>query len=75
MGTARGDRRPRRRDRPERARKACKALTGAADDPQDGTAGERLLADLREIFGDAGAGFLCPATIIDRLAGLAGCWA
>jgi hypothetical protein len=57
-------------DWPERARKACQALTGAADDPQDGTAGERLLADLRDIFGNAGAGFLYSATIIDRLAAI-----
>jgi hypothetical protein len=57
-------------DWPGRARKACKALTGAADDPQDGTVGERLLADLRDIFGNAGAGFLYSATIIDRLAAI-----
>lgn len=53
-------------DWPERARQACKATTGAAEDPRDGTAGERLLADLQAIFGDAT--FLCSATIARRLA-------
>lgn len=53
-------------DWPDRARKACRALAGAAEDPEDGTIGERLLADLRPVFGTAG--FLYSATIIDRLA-------
>jgi hypothetical protein len=55
-------------DWPERARAACKALTAAADDPEGGTAGERLLADLRDVFGKEG--FLYTATIIDRLVAL-----
>ncbi len=52
-------------DWPDRARNACKLMTGAADNPEDGTAGERLLSDLRRIFG--AAAFLYTATIIERL--------
>ena len=52
-------------DWPERARRACKALTAGIDDPDDGTAGERLLADLRDIFGDAHC--LYTVTMLDRL--------
>ncbi|WP_395105268.1 DUF3631 domain-containing protein [Actinomadura sp. SCN-SB] len=40
-------------DWPDRARKACKTLTGQAE--EDTSAGVRLLADLREVFGDAEA--------------------
>lgn len=41
-------------DWPAMARRACKALlSGAADDSQ--TVGTRLLADIREVFGDADA--------------------
>jgi hypothetical protein len=49
---------------PERARKACQAL---ADDtlPDPGTAGERLLADLYDVWG--GADQLHTTTIIERL--------
>jgi hypothetical protein len=43
-------------------------MTGAADAAEDGTAGERLLADLRRKFGNAG--FLYTATIIDRLSAI-----
>ena len=53
-------------DWPERARQACKVITGAAEDPRDGTAGERLLADMQAIFG--AATFLYSATIARRLA-------
>ena len=55
-------------DWPDRARKACQELTGAASDAEDGTAGERLLADLRGVFG--AAGFLYSATIAERLAAI-----
>jgi hypothetical protein len=55
-------------DWPDRARKACQVLTGADGDPQDGTAGERLLADLRDIFTKTRAGFLYSATITAQLA-------
>lgn len=55
-------------DWPDRARKACQELTGAAGDAEDGTAGERLLADLRGVFGSAG--FLYSATIAERLAAI-----
>ncbi|MFI0354488.1 DUF3631 domain-containing protein [Actinomadura sp. 9N407] len=48
---------------PDRARKACRVLTSAAD--EDTTVGVRLLADLREVFGDADA--LHGATILDAL--------
>ncbi|HEY5360302.1 MAG TPA: DUF3631 domain-containing protein [Streptosporangiaceae bacterium] len=54
-------------DWPDRARKACQALAGLSDnDPRDGTAGERLLADMRAIFG--AATFLYGVTIAERLA-------
>jgi hypothetical protein len=52
-------------DWPERARKACEVLAGE-DDSRDGTAGERLLADLQDIF--ANAAFLYSATITTALA-------
>ncbi|MFG1855010.1 DUF3631 domain-containing protein [Actinomadura geliboluensis] len=48
---------------PDRARTACRVLTNAAD--EDTTVGVRLLADLREVFGDAEA--LHGATILDAL--------
>jgi hypothetical protein len=53
-------------DWPDRARKACQALGGSTADPRDGTAGERLLADLRSVFGSAT--FLYSATITSQLA-------
>lgn len=40
-------------DWPDRARKACQAHTDAATGLDDGTAGERLLADLYDLWGDA----------------------
>jgi hypothetical protein len=40
-------------DWPKRARQACKVLTDAAE--EDTTIGERLLADLRDVFGDTEA--------------------
>jgi Protein of unknown function (DUF3631) len=52
-------------DWPARARKACQALTGAVDNPDDTDGGERLLADLRMIWRDEHC--LYTATIIDRL--------
>jgi Protein of unknown function (DUF3631) len=55
-------------DWPERARQACKVITGDAEDPRDATAGERLLADLLAIFGDAT--FLYSASIAERLAAI-----
>ncbi|UUO03629.1 DUF3631 domain-containing protein [Mycolicibacterium novocastrense] len=49
---------------PERARAACTAMTGgAADDPD--SAGERLLADLYELWGDEPA--VSTADLLDRL--------
>lgn len=51
-------------DWPARARKACVAMTGARD-ADDGTIGERLLADLYAIWGKAD--YLFTTTIIDRL--------
>ncbi|SFO14646.1 Protein of unknown function [Actinomadura madurae] len=48
---------------PERARTACRVLTNAAE--EDTTLGVRLLADLREVFGDAEA--LHGATILEAL--------
>lgn len=51
-------------DWPERARAACRALTGTAA-PEDGTNGERLLADLRTVF--EGTHFLYLGSIVDRL--------
>ncbi|GLZ13671.1 hypothetical protein Acsp04_39060 [Actinomadura sp. NBRC 104425] len=50
-------------DWPERARKACKTLTGQAE--EDTSVGVRLLADLREVFGDAEA--LHVGTILNAL--------
>jgi hypothetical protein len=50
---------------PDRARSACRAIVGDADDDEPHTAGERLLPDLRTIFGDAG--FLYTTTIIKGL--------
>jgi hypothetical protein len=52
-------------DWPERARHACQVLAGE-DDSRDATAGERLLADLQDIF--ARASFLYSATITAELA-------
>jgi hypothetical protein len=52
---------------PGLARDACRALTAAAGDAE-GSFGERLLADLRVVFGAAPA--LWTATIIERLAQL-----
>lgn len=52
-------------DWPGRARKACQALAGE-EDSRDGTAGERLLADLQTIFG--AASFLYSATLTAALA-------
>jgi hypothetical protein len=52
-------------DWPARARTACKALTAGLDDPDDGTAGERLLADLYTVWGDAS--HAPTATLRDRL--------
>jgi len=55
-------------DWPDRARKACQELTGAASEAEDGSAGERLLADLQGVFGPAG--FLYSDTISERLAAI-----
>ena len=55
-------------DWPERARQACKVMTAQAEDDADGTAGERLLTDLRIVFGEAQA--LWTVTIIEQLAKL-----
>jgi hypothetical protein len=52
---------------PELARTACKKMTAAAADAE-GSFAERLLADLRVVFGDAPT--LWTATIIERLAAL-----
>jgi hypothetical protein len=52
-------------DWPERARKACQALSGATDEPDDSSAGERLLADIHTIW--RGEHCLYTATLIDRL--------
>jgi len=50
---------------PGRARKACQALTGTADDMRDGSEGERLLNDLYDVWGDDEA--LFTQVILDRL--------
>jgi hypothetical protein len=50
-------------DWPNRARRACLALTG--EEPDDGQIGTRLLADLRTIWGDEG--HLYTSTILTRL--------
>jgi len=52
-------------DWPELARLACKAMTTDAEADAEGSAGERLLADLYEVFGEADA--LYSKTILDRL--------
>jgi hypothetical protein len=51
-------------DWPDRARAACQALTGTTD-PDDASAGERLLADLADILADDDK--LPTETILDRL--------
>jgi hypothetical protein len=51
-------------DWPDRARKACAILCEAAG-PDEHTAGERLLADLKGVFGDAAS--LFTTTILERL--------
>ncbi|HET6685594.1 MAG TPA: DUF3631 domain-containing protein [Jiangellaceae bacterium] len=51
-------------DWPDRARKACQVMTGAAE-PDEAAHSERLLADLQAVFGDAAA--LFTVTILDRL--------
>jgi hypothetical protein len=51
-------------DWPDRARKACEVLAGAAR-PDPDTAGERLLADLYEVWGDADQ--LFTQTLLERL--------
>jgi hypothetical protein len=53
---------------PGRARDACRAMTAEAASDAEGSFGERLLADLKAVFGDAPA--LWTATIIERLAKL-----
>jgi hypothetical protein len=55
-------------DWPARARTACTTLTEDTTTPDDGTAGERLLADLHGVFGDAEA--LWTTTILEQLHGL-----
>jgi hypothetical protein len=44
-------------DWPDRARKACMVTTGAIE-PDEATASERLLADLHDVFNDAGLNLL-----------------
>lgn len=57
---------------PKRARQACQAMTAEAD--VEGPASERLLADLRAVFGKADA--LYSKTLLDRLHALEeGPWA
>jgi Protein of unknown function (DUF3631) len=53
-----------RGDWPEGARKACLALTG--EDPEDGPIGTRLLADLKEVWGESDDR-LFTTTILERL--------
>lgn len=53
-------------DWPKRARSACLTLTGAA--AEDTTIGERLLADLRTVFGEREA--MHGATILEALHGI-----
>jgi hypothetical protein len=53
---------------PDRARKACQVLAGDDDDLDAGTAGERLLADLQEVWGDEP--YLFTTTVLDRLAAI-----
>lgn len=52
-------------DWPARARAACTQLTGDAADLDDGTAGERLLADLKAVYGTEA--FLYTKSVIERL--------
>ena len=52
-------------DWPDRARAACRALSPVGDDPDDASAGERLLADLADVFGDDER--LPTETILERL--------
>lgn len=49
---------------PQRARAACAVLTGETE-PDDGTLSERLLADLRDVFGDSDK--LTTTEILERL--------
>jgi hypothetical protein len=53
---------------PTLARDACRRMTADAAQADDGSLGERLLRDLRAVFGDAQA--LWTATIIEQLAEL-----
>jgi hypothetical protein len=53
---------------PELARTACLAMTGEATADAEGSMGERLLTDLKVVFGDAQAKWT--ATIIEELAKL-----
>ncbi|WP_300611048.1 DUF3631 domain-containing protein [Trebonia sp.] len=55
-------------DWPARARKAAQVLTAAAGDTADSTLGERLLADLRLVFGDQAA--MHGETILTELHGI-----
>ncbi len=52
---------------PDRARAACRVMCSVATD-DEGTLGERLLADLRDIWGDED--HLPTATILERLHGI-----
>lgn len=52
---------------PDRARAACTALTGTTD-PEPDTASERLLADLKRVYGSAT--FLYSETLCTRLAAI-----
>jgi hypothetical protein len=54
-------------DWPQRARKACLALTG--EDPEDGAIGTKLLADLKEVW-DESEDRLFTSTVLERLHGL-----
>jgi len=55
-------------DWPDRARTAATAMTEAeSQQEEDGTASVRLLADLRDLFDQAGADALYTTTILERL--------
>lgn len=56
---------------PQLARAACKALAeGAADDDEEGSAGTRLLADIKRVFIAKGASFLASSDLVTALRAL-----
>lgn len=56
---------------PERIRHACAVMVAASDaEAVEGSLGEKLLTDVRDVFDAAGVGFLTSRELVDRLHGI-----